>query len=105
MLLLKNYQLMGFNPLGRTYRRIYDIDLIVPVEKVPPVPAGEQLQAGRRYNRRASCPFATCGIAPCAGSDLPAYGRKQLPQLIQAATVPTTNLCLGSNDSVRRAFA
>src|ERR1700722_8664047 len=82
-----------------------DIYLIVPVEKLPPVPAEEQLQAGRRYNRRAFCPFAICGIAPYAGSDLPACDRKQLLQLIQAALAPTTNLCLGSSDSVRRAFA
>ena len=96
---------MGFNPPGRTYRRIYDIDLIVPVEKVPPVPAGEQLQAGRRYNRWAFCPPAICGIVPCDGSDLPACDHKQLLQLIQAAMAPTTSLCLGSSDSVRRAFA
>jgi hypothetical protein len=32
-------------------RRFRDIHLIVPVEKLPPVPAEEQLQAGRKYNR------------------------------------------------------
>ena len=94
-----------FSPRGHTYRRIYGIDLIVLVKKLLPVPAEEQLRAGRRYNRWAFCPFAICGIAPYAGNDLPACGRKQLLQLIQAALVPKTNLCLGSNDSVRRAFA
>src|SRR5579872_5801471 len=86
-------------------RRFRDISLIVPGERLPPVLGEEQLQAGRRYNRWASCPFAICGIAPCAGSDLPACDHKQLLQSIQAALAPTTNLCLGSSDSVRRAFA
>jgi hypothetical protein len=81
------------------------VRLIDPVEKLRPVPAAEQLQAGSKYNRWAFCPFAICGIAPYAESDLPACGRKQPLQPIQAALVPKTNLCLGSNDSVRRAFA
>src|SRR3981189_1567827 len=100
---LRRLAVVGVSP--PELRRFRDIRLIVPVEKLPPVPGAEQLQAGRRYNRWAFCPFAICGIAPCAGSDLPACDHKQLIQLIQPALAPTTNLCLGSSGSVRRAFS
>jgi len=67
------------------------VRLTFPMGKSPPALAEEQLQAGHTYNRWTFCPFAICGVAPCAGSDLPACGRKQFLQLIQAATVPTTD--------------
>src|ERR1700722_8558562 len=81
------------------------VRLTFPAEKLRPVPAEEPLQAGHRCNRWVFYPFAICGTAPCAGSDLPACDRKQLLQSIPAATVPTTNLCLGFSGSVRRASA
>ena len=71
--------------------------------KSPPAPAAEQLRAGHTCSRSASCPCATCEIAPCDGSGCPACGRKRLRRPVRDVAAPRTGPCPGSSGSGRQA--
>ncbi len=71
--------------------------------KSPPAPAAEQLRAGHRCSRSASCPCAIFETAPCDGSGCPACGRKRLRPPARDAAAPRTGPCPGSSGSGRQA--